>query len=172
MSTFTRWHNLFAKFNDVMLSPLNIHVQSKFPIMLESPRGDVLLLRRLDERWTAEQRRYLPDCIRDTTARHILIEFKATESLNADNVRRAASYDDFYRASQKLSKDDVLTVIISSKKPQQKTLERFQFNATMQSGVYRSVNILAERVWLISLNELDDKPHNTFIQFFASQQKR
>lgn len=45
MTTFTRWHNIFARFNEVMLTPLNIHVRSEFPVMQESPRGDILLLR-------------------------------------------------------------------------------------------------------------------------------
>lgn len=171
MSEKTLWHQLFAKLLELLLTPLDVIVQTEFPVLIEPPRGDVLLLRRLGETWTNEQRRYLPSGIDQSDASHILIEFKATESLTADNVRRAASYDDFYRASQNLRKGDVLTVMISSRKPRAKTLELFQFTATMHTGVYRCENILAERIWLLSLNELDDTQNNAFIMFFASQRK-
>lgn len=84
---------------------------------------------------------------------------------------RTAVYDDFYRASQQLSAEEVHTVIISSRKPRSKTLELFQFEATMQSGVYHCKNVLAERITLISINELDDDLHNVFVKFFATQRK-
>lgn len=41
----------------------------------------------------------LPDGIRDCNANHILIEFKYTESLTADAIRQAVSYEYFYRTT-------------------------------------------------------------------------
>ncbi len=171
MNEKTLWHQLFAKLLELLLTPVGIVVQTEFPVLIEPPRGDVLLLRRTGDHWTEEQRRYLPSGIHESDASHILIEFKATESLTADNVRRAASYDDFYRASQNLQKQEVLTVIISSRKPRTKTLEQFQFTATMHTGVYQCENILAQRIRLLSLNELDNTQKNALVMFFASQRK-
>lgn len=165
------WHELFASLLRQQLTPLQITVQTEFLVLTERPRGDVLLMRRETDEWTAEQLRYLPDGIRESHASDILIEFKATESLTRKGIRRAAIYDDFYQANQNKPPEAVHTVLISSRKPQPKTLELFQFVATMQSGIYRCENVLADRITLISLNELDADEHNAFVKFFASQRK-
>ncbi len=171
MKEQVEWHELLGTMFKRQLTPYNVGVYTEVPTLNAPPRSDVLLLRREGNRWTTDQLRYLPDGIRESNASHILIEFKATESLTPSGVRRAAIYDDFYRASQYLSAEDVHTVLISSRKPRKKTLELFQFEATMQAGIYICKNILADRLTLISLNELESEPHNAAIQFFASHHK-
>jgi hypothetical protein len=57
------------------------------------PRVDVLILRQADTAWTAEQLERLPDGIRQSTASHILLEFKYTQSVNDDVLIQSLAYD-------------------------------------------------------------------------------
>lgn len=46
MNEQTLWHQLFATLLERQLTPLDILVQTEFLVMIEPPRGDILLLRR------------------------------------------------------------------------------------------------------------------------------
>ncbi len=75
-------HRILGKIYEIVLTPLDITVQSEIQMMSEPPRADLLLLRRNGSRWTQEQRRVLPDGIRDRHVRHHLLECKFSESVN------------------------------------------------------------------------------------------
>jgi hypothetical protein len=118
------WHVLLATLLKGVLTPYQITVLMDFKVMSESPRADILILRREHPVWTAEQRAHLPDGIRDAKAAHIMLEFKYTESLNERVVYKAIGYDVFYKESQRLKDKEVKTFIVSAKTPRQKTLEK------------------------------------------------
>ncbi|MCK5716494.1 MAG: hypothetical protein KAH77_03315, partial [Thiomargarita sp.] len=71
-----KWHELLGKLLQDLLSPVNISVNLEAQIMSDSPRIDILLLKRQSTEWTKEQLDLLPDGIRDTKATDILLEFK------------------------------------------------------------------------------------------------
>lgn len=100
MKTF--WHRLLGALLTYILTSVNISVQTDVPIMTDPPEVDILLLRRYDRQWTQDQRLRLPDGIRDSPAHTILIEFKATESVNLDKLRQITAYGHFYWQNQKL----------------------------------------------------------------------
>ncbi|MCK5524631.1 MAG: hypothetical protein KAI83_16015 [Thiomargarita sp.] len=50
--------------------------------MGKSPEVDILLFQRETLKWTIEQQERLPDGIRQSDARSILLEFKYTESVD------------------------------------------------------------------------------------------
>lgn len=76
---------------------LGVTVFTGPPVMSEPPRADIILLRQEGRQWTPMQLRFLPDGIRDTVARHVLIEFKFTESLTIAGLRQIIGYDHFMR---------------------------------------------------------------------------
>ncbi len=151
--------------------PVGILVQFDFKVMTEPPEADILLLRREGQKWTAEQLSRLPDGIRDSTARQILIEFKYTESINEVAFRQTLGYDTFYKRANELSDVEVQTVLMSAKTPCSETLTKFGYEQTVHDGVYRSQNPLLKTIPLISLNELSNEPHNAFVKCFASRKK-
>jgi hypothetical protein len=166
----TQWHRLLGKLLEELLTPVGIHVFTDFPVMSNPPEADILLLKKTEYHWTEKQLQRLPDGIRDSTADHILIEFKYSESVNDGAVRQALGYDTFYRRSQQLAQDKVQTFLISAKTPGRTVLETFEYFPG-NSGVYYSGNCLLERLPLISVNELSNDSHNAFIRCFASRKK-
>jgi hypothetical protein len=75
----------------------------------------------------------------------------------------------FYRRSQRLSRAQVQTFVLSAKTPKAKTLRKFGYKPAEQPGVYRSNNIMLEVLPLLVLNELRNEPHNAFVKSFASR---
>ncbi len=72
----TSWHAMFAMALQKMYTAVGIGVQPEVRIGALPPEIDVVLRRNPDEPWTEEQVRVLADGIRDSTASHILLEFK------------------------------------------------------------------------------------------------
>lgn len=167
----TRWHRLLGKLLELLLTPMGISVETEVLIMNEPPRADIILLRRNQPQWTLEQVQLLPDGIRDTTASRIIIEFKRTESITADILLKFSAYDLLYRQTHKLQADELAPFLISARKPRASTLQRLGFTVTEHQGVYQTDNILAGRIRLISLNELDEAPFNAFLKLFATHAK-
>ena len=165
------WHRLLGKLLEEVLTPVGIEVYTEFPVTNTPPAADVLLLRREENRWTAEQRARLPDGVRHTTASHILLEFKYTESVNRKALRQAIVYDTLYKQSQPVSDQDVATFIISVRKPHKTFLQRFAYQPARWPGVYHSQNPMLDDVGLLSLNELTDEAHNVFVKCFASRKR-
>jgi len=167
----TSWHRLLARLLELVLSPLKIEVLPDVSVMTDPPEVDVLLLRRQTAKWTAAQRAFLPDGIRNSKASHILIEFKYTESFNEEALQQALGYDFFYKQAKKLANKELQTVILSAKTPWTETLERLGYSHTPFAGVYRSKTPVFEKVLLLSLNDLSNEPHNAWIKCFASKKK-
>lgn len=165
----TRWHRLFGRLLEELLIPVGIEVTIDFPVMSESPECDILLLRREHKHWTEEQKKRLSDGIRDTDASDILLEFKYTESVNEKALIQALCYDYLYKQIRKVAEHDVQTFLISAKTPERTTLEAFDYKPSDKFGIYHSTNRILKRIYLISLNELSDEPHNAFIKCFASR---
>ncbi|MDM8537419.1 hypothetical protein QUF70_11735 [Desulfobacterales bacterium HSG17] len=168
--TNTRWHLLLGRLLEELLTSKDILVYTDVAVMNEPPRADLLLLKKQNRTsWTEEQKAYLPDGIRDTHAKYILLEFKYTESVNDDVFRQTLSYDYLYRRSQKLKKNEIKTFIISAKTTRSSTLEKFGYFESGLSGVWYSKNPILEPVSLLSLNDLSIEPHNAYIKCFASR---
>ncbi len=154
-----------------LLTPVDISVITEFQIMTDPPEADILLLRRNKAFWSEEQLNLLPDGIRDTTANHILIEFKYTESVNRDALSQALAYDTFYKRTQKLDPGRIQTFLLSSRTPRKIFLETFGYAEKEKQGVYYSNHSMLDVMPIISLNELPDQPYNRFIKCFASRKK-
>ncbi|MEM7131682.1 MAG: hypothetical protein AAF702_35540 [Chloroflexota bacterium] len=138
--------------------------------MSEPPKADIVILRQDEPSWTSEQLQFLPDGIRDVQASHVLIEFKYTESLNEIGLRQTVGYDHFY-GQYKVPRRDLQSFVISSITPEKKFFDTFGYKETEVEGVYQSPFPLLNRIPLILLNELADKPYNAFVQCFASHRK-
>jgi hypothetical protein len=150
-------HRLLGALLEALLTPVGITVQS------EAPRADILLLRREGSHWTTEQRIRLPDGVCESTASHVLLEFKDSKTVNIAALVQAVAYDYFYRQTQRLGEANVLTLVVSAKTPRKATLHQFGYRQTETPGVYHSVQLLLRRIPLLVLNELRDEPHNAFI---------
>jgi len=166
----TRWHLLLGKLLECLLPLAGIQVQVEPKLMNDSPRGDIILLRRQQTHWTDAQKALLADGIRDSTATHILLEFKYTESINDDALKQTLGYEYFYRNAQKLKPDNLACFLLSSKTPQATTLARYSYAETHQAGVYRSNQAILNPIILISLNDLADTDYNAWLRCFASKQ--
>ena len=165
----TRWHRLLGALLEQVLSPVGVSVQCDVPIMSNPPEADILLLRRETRQWTEEQRLRLPDGVRDSTASHILLEFKYTESMNESALIQTLAYDFFYKRAQHLSAKNVQSYLLSAKTPKATTLQQFGYKATQYAGVYHSTMPTLSYIQLIILNELSNEVHNAWIKCFASR---
>jgi hypothetical protein len=166
---FTPWHRLLGKLFELLLTPLGVTVSVEFKLMSDPPRGDILLLRRQQPRWTIEQLAYLPDGIRHSQASDILVEFKYSESLTAQTIAKVLSYDTLYRDTQEVPSHQVESFILCSKTPRSALLKDYGYRPTEWPGVYQSDNILLKNVKLLLLNDLSNEPHNAFVKCFASR---
>ena len=149
------------------LATVEVNVTTESSILSESPRVDILLLRREGPAWTDAQRARLPDGIRDSTAAHILIEFKYTESVTEDGILQAAAYDLFYRQVQGLSRRQTLPVVLSAKTPQKSRLAHWGYEES-QRGVFLTELPFVGRVMLLALNRLPAHLNNAIVKLFAS----
>lgn len=167
----TLHHQLLGKLLEIVLAPVDITVESEVQVMSTPPKADVLLLRRQGRHWSEEQRRLLPDGIRDRDAQHHLLECKLSESVSEVALQQALGYDFFYRQSQGLAAHALQTYVISAKTPHAPFLDKFGYRSIEQPGVYTSSLPLLEKVVMLVLNELRDEPHNEFLRLFASRQQ-
>lgn len=165
----TLWHRLLGDLLKLLLAPVGITVHIEQPLMSESPRVDILLLKRELTTWTAEQLLRVPDGLRSSLARHLILEFKYTESLTLLMMQKICGYLAMYQDKQKLEDEDVELFIISAKTPQKAFRTLFGYSEAEARGVYRSTNPVLQRIHLICLNELQPKQHNAFIKCFASR---
>ena len=163
-------HQVLGRLLHLSLAPVEITVHIEVGILGESPKADVLLLRREGEEWNAAQRARLPDGVRDSAAGHVLLEFKYTESVNETALAQAVAYDHFYRQAQSLPEEKALTVMLSARTPRKSRLEEWGYRE-LQQGVFRSPLPLLRRVWLLVLNDLPPHPHNAFVKLFASREQ-
>ena len=167
-TVLTQSHRVLGMLWHHSLTQVQILVRLEPKLLGDSPRADVLLLRRDGDAWTAAQRARLPDGVRDSAAGHVLVEFKYSESVNESALAQAVAYDHFYRQGQRLSEQEVMTVLLGARTPLKERLAFWNYEE-VQHGVYRSQLPLLRRVWLLVLNELDPQPHNAYVKIFASR---
>ena len=165
-----QYHRLLGSGMRLSLAAVQVNVTTESSILSESPRADILLLRREGTAWTEAQRARLPDGIRDSSAAHILIEFKYTESVTEDGILQAAAYDLFYRQVQRLSREQTLPVVLSAKTPQKSRLAKWGYEER-QRGVFRTNLPFVGRVVLLALNRLPAISNNAIVKLFASRKK-
>lgn len=167
-TTRVQYHRLLGSGLRLNLAAVEVNVSTESSILSESPRVDILLLRREGPAWTEAQRARLPDGIRDSSAAHVLIEFKYTESVTEDGILQAAAYDLFYRQVQKLSGDQTLPVVLSAKTPQRSRLAKWGYEES-ERGVFRTNLPFVGRVMLLTLNRLPTRSNNAIVKLFASR---
>ncbi len=165
-----QYHRILGSGMQLNLATVKVTVATESSILSESPRVDILLLRREGAAWNEAQRARLPDGICDSTAAHILVEFKYTESVTEDGILQAAAYDLFYRQVQKLPKEQTLPVVLSAKTPQRSRLARWGYEES-QRGVFRTKLPFVGRVTLLALNRLQPSANNAFVKLFASRKQ-
>lgn len=168
----TQWHRLLGRLLELALTPVGISVETEVQITSDSPRVDILLLRREGNAWTPEQKDLLPDGVRDSQAGYILLEFKYSESLTLDGVLQGLGYAYFFRTGRRLNPEDVAMFILSARTPQQGRLNELGYVASETPGVYDGANIYTDQTQLLVLNELGNAPHNAFIKLFASRRRK
>jgi hypothetical protein len=166
----TLWHQILGRIFEFLLPPFGITVSTNVDVMANPPKADILLLKRVNQNWTEEQLKRLPDGIRESNAPRILIEFKATESLSKETFIQAAGYEYFYKQSQKIKDEEIQTFVLCAIQPQKANREQYGYHIQVQPGVYQSDNIAFSHITLISLNELPDKLHNAWVMCLASKQ--
>lgn len=167
----TRWHRILGKLFELLFTASDVTVKTDFPLMSDPPRADIMLMRRLARQWSMEHKARLPDGVRDSLASHLLLEFKYTESLNQRRIEKVHGYDILYRETQGLGDDEVASFILSSKTPRQGLLDQYGYRPTQWPGVYRSEQVMVNRVGLLVLNDLRPEPHNAFVKCFASRRR-
>jgi predicted nucleic-acid-binding Zn-ribbon protein len=113
----THWHEWFAAFVKIFLSPVGLDVKTDLPVMSELPEADVIIINKHNKQWTKKQLERLPDGITQSKASHILIELKYTESLNEESYCQTCGYYKFYKNSNNLKSSELDIFIISSKTP-------------------------------------------------------
>ena len=165
----TLWHRWFGAFIKILLEPLDIQVETDYPVMKELPETDVIIIRKKGGLWSKEQLKYIPDGIRQSKARYILLELKYTESINEDTIAQISGYSFFYRTSSKIKKQDLDAFIITSKTPSKKFRKPFGYDQTQWAGVFKSKIPVMRNYPIISLNDLSDKPYNNLFRVFASK---
>ena len=163
-------HQIFSGSLQESLTPVEITIHIEVDLLGESPKADILLLRREGEVWNEAQRARLPDGVRDNAAGHVLVEFKYTESVNPKALAQAIAYDYFYRQGQKLREEQVQTVILSARTPRKERLEMWGYEE-LQKGVFLGPPPVLDRVWLLVLNDLPAEPHNAYVKLFASKKR-
>ena len=131
-------HVLFGNMMKEALIPTNLEVESNYEIGKGPPKLDVLIIRRTSAQWTKNQLAFLPDGIRQSHCKHVILELKYTESINQIAIFQALGYISSYVQLKTLPIDQVCAFIASSKTPQAETLIEIGFEPTDIKGVYVS----------------------------------
>ena len=108
----------------------------------------------------------LPDGIRQSNCKHVILELKYTESINKTAIFQTIGYLGSYLRLKQFNPEKVCAFIVSSKTPQKRMLKQIGFEQTDIKGVYRSKDCLLSNIQLISLNDLSDAPYNFGLSFF------
>ena len=167
-----QWHQLFGAILVELLRPIGVEIYTEFNLAPSPPIGDILILRPGEGGWTKKQLAHLPDGVRQSRARHILLEFKYTESLNLLILLQAIMSYALYCRANELTGKDVAFFVILSRQPRLDVLRHFGYQPTRIAGLYQSEQPTLQDISLILLNELSPTQYNAFIKCFASQRKQ
>jgi light-regulated signal transduction histidine kinase (bacteriophytochrome) len=113
-------HTLFGRLMKESLIPLNLEVETSYEIGKGPPKLDVLIIRRTGPQWSSAQLDFLPDGIRQSNCKHVILELKYTESINPAAIFQTLGYLGGYVKIKSLKMENVRAFIASSKKPQLK----------------------------------------------------
>jgi len=171
VSKRTPWHRIFGKVLEELLTPVDISVLVETPVMSQPPIMDILVLRNQTEHWTPAQLARLPDGIRQSDARHIIIEFKYEESFNEAALAQVLTYDTLYKANQKAEQNMVQSFVVASRSPRLANLKTLGFEEQEQPGVYGSTMPVLRFVRLISLPDLANASYNAAFKVFAHNRR-
>jgi len=158
-----------------LLTPVGIHVDDHCPltVLLEPHTFEFVLLRREGADWTSEQYNRLPDFLRDTSSKHLLLVL-STRASTFDNlehdVRLALATSYFYTESYNTTMEDTHTYLLCGQTPTTSTLSELEYEPCAMSGVYKSDFPVARYATIVSLNEISATPHNAFLKTFANSQ--
>jgi len=97
-----------------------------------------IIIRKTGDLWTKQQKEYLPDGVRQSRAKHILIEFKYSQSFSMSALIQTLSYDLYYKNTkkEKLETKKIQTFLVLSKTPSKNNLEKTGYYITNLKGVY------------------------------------
>jgi hypothetical protein len=155
-----------------LLNPVGIEVRMEVQVVGAPPRADILLIRQETSEWTQKQRLLLADGLRDLVADHIHIELKIMESLTEYTLKKSLVYDHLIlTGDDTLTREQLQSVIICARTPQDDILKQFDFKPTGVPGVYECEGSRwCDHLRVILLNELSNEPHNAPLKCFASRQ--
>ena len=151
------------------MAPLGVLVSTEHSIMTDSPRVDILIIKKKSGQWTPNQLKLIPDGIRESKAKYILLEFKYSQSLSDKTFQQALGYDYFFGETYHLYRNELQTFIISSKTPQAQILKDYGYRESKIQGVYKSDIRAFKHFPLLILNNLPLTYHNALIKAFASR---
>ena len=69
-------HILFGSMFKTVLIPLDLDVESSYEVGKGPPILDVLIIRKKGNNWSDDQLQFLPDGVRQSSKRHIILELK------------------------------------------------------------------------------------------------
>jgi hypothetical protein len=92
----TRWHRILASVLQKWLTPVGLTVQADVALTTDPQEADILIIKHAHKLIAAQHTR-LADGIRHSQAKHCLLEFKYTESLNDSAIIQLLSYGETYK---------------------------------------------------------------------------
>lgn len=164
-------HQAFAETLETLLEPLGIEVQAEVEVSKQPLKVDIILIRRTGAIWTPQQLEVLCDGIRESSASHILVEFKNTESFDRKAVKGIITYEHSFQTTKELPDEDIQCFIVVAHAPQQATREKFRYTIRVTPGVYHSTCCLLADTPLIVLSELRTTTNNMFFKVFAHNRR-
>lgn len=161
-----------------ILTPRGITVETEYPIRV---RVDIVLTNERGE-WSEEQKRFLPDGIRDSRAKLIAIEVKCTQSMNEATLYQAEKYDSLLKDQKQgtkkgssrekrvfYKKEEIQTFLLSAKTPEDKRLRELEFTKEMSPGVLRSTKY--KHITLLILNKLPNVLNNAVVKCMCTKRR-
>ena len=169
------WYPILGSMFSELLTPVGVHVDDncRLTALLKEYDCDFLLVRRDGATWTNEQYNRLPDFLRDTSCKHLLLQLSTENPILddlEDDVRVALGAAYFYTESYNTTIEDTHAYVLCTQTPTASTLSKLQYEPCATSGVYKSDRRLAQYATIVLLNEIDATPQNAFLKTFASLQ--
>jgi hypothetical protein len=162
-------HRLFGELLKELLMPLNVQVDSSYPISKGPPELDVIISRKFDQ-WTPEQLSFMPTGIKENLCKYNILELKYSQSVNEDGISQLLGYRSGFKRLNKLkATDDICAFLITSKSPSKETLLNVGFESTGLKGVYCSNYPVINKIVIISINDLAEIQQNMLLKLFASK---
>ena len=173
--TENTWYPILGSMFSELLTPVGIHVDDdcRLTVLHEEYDSDFVLLRCDDPTWTREQNNRLPNFLRNTSNKHLVLQVSTEDPILdelEDDVRLALGTAYFYTESYNTTMQDTHAYLLCTQPPTASTLSQLQYKPCAMSGVYKSDIPIARYATIVSLNEISATPENAFLKTFASSQ--